>query len=598
MHLPKRPGRVVRTAGQGAATSAVLPRAPTPVSPAEAALSGLWSVDPLRNPPDLGLIRQLGAGRCIRLGLLPWRQVGAATVVLADGAGQLRRHAALLAETYGPVRLAHAPLSVMQSAIIATAGADLAHEAESLVPAAQSCRAARPRLARRLAFGLIMAVALGAATAPAALFALLAIWAATSIGLNTLLKLAALWAALARPADAGPVAAAPVPARLPVVSILIPLYREKEIAAALVSRLALIDYPAELLDVCLILEEDDATTRAALASASLPPGFQVIEVPAGRIRTKPRALNIALNFARGSIIGIYDAEDAPAPDQIRKVVQRFAERGPDVACLQGVLDYYNTDSNWMSRCFTLEYAAWFRVMLPGLARLGLVLPLGGTTLFLRRPAIEAVCGWDAHNVTEDADLGVRLARAGYRTEMIDTVTMEEANARPWPWVKQRSRWIKGYALTWAVHMRDPAQLWRDLGPLRFFALQLQLLGAISQFTMAPLLWAFWWATLATPTTVAGLIGPGAMLAIFALCVVAEAVNLAMAVIGARRSGRFWLVLWAPVLKLYYPLATLAAWKALAETVTRPYYWDKTTHGVFRPSVTPPVRPAARPAAAV
>jgi cellulose synthase/poly-beta-1,6-N-acetylglucosamine synthase-like glycosyltransferase len=191
-------------------------------------------------------------------------------------------------------------------------------------------------------------------------------------------------------------------------------------------------------------------------------------VPLGTLQTKPRALNYALSFAKGSIIGVYDAEDAPAPDQLHVVVNRFAQRGPEVVCLQGQLDFYNSHSNWLAHCFTVEYATWFRIMLPSLERLGLAIPLGGTTLFFRRDILESLGGWDAHNVTEDADLGIRLARHGYRTEIIDTVTQEEANARAWPWVKQRSHWLKGYAITYGVHMRSPLKLWRDLGAWRFF----------------------------------------------------------------------------------------------------------------------------------
>ena len=183
-------------------------------------------------------------------------------------------------------------------------------------------------------------------------------------------------------------------------------------------------------------------------------------------------MNYALDFCRGTIIGVWDAEDAPEPDQIEKVAARFNEAAPNVVCLQGMLDYYNARQNWISRCFTIEYATWWRVVLPGMARLGFVIPLGGTTLFFRRKALEKLGRWDAHNVTEDADLGVRLARHGYVTELIPTVTYEEANCRPWRWVRQRSRWLKGFMITYIVHMRDPAQLLRDLGFKRFMGLQM------------------------------------------------------------------------------------------------------------------------------
>ena len=562
---------------------AMVPSPAPPLTTAQAQQAGIWTIDPLATPPDPALIRKLGAGRCLRLGLLPWRRVGAATVVLAARPGAVRRHETALAAIFGQVRMAYADEARLRASLLRDAGADLAAEAETLVPAHLSCRnadARRARLVGTMAVGLVI---LALVLIPQVLIAGLALWALASLLGNSALKGAALVACLTRP-PRRPVAAAPVPARLPVVSILVPLYREKEIARALVDRLGALDYPADLLDLCLILEEDDATTRAALAATVLPAHVQVIEVPSGRVRTKPRALNVALNFARGSIIGVYDAEDAPQPDQIRKVVQRFAERGQDVACLQGVLDYYNTDSNWMSRCFTLEYAGWFRVMLPGLERLGLVLPLGGTTLFLRRPAIEAVCGWDAHNVTEDADLGLRLARAGYRTEIIDTVTFEEANARAWPWVKQRSRWIKGYALTWAVHMRNPMALWRDLGTWRFLGVQLLFMGGLTQFALAPILWSFWLALVGLPHPLGPFLGYPGLLAVGALCLACKAVSIAVGVIGARRAGRPGLVRWIPALEVYFPLATLAAWKALLETVTRPYFWDKTTHGVFQPSL--------------
>ncbi|MEZ5913011.1 MAG: glycosyltransferase [Paracoccaceae bacterium] len=282
-----------------------------------------------------------------------------------------------------------------------------------------------------------------------------------------------------------------VVARLPVVSLIVPLFHERDIAARLVRRLERLDYPREFLDIVLVVEAEDDSTRRALAGAQLPGWMRVLTAPPGSLKTKPRAMNVALDFCRGSIIGIYDAEDAPAPDQIARVVQRFHERDERVACLQGVLDFYNPRTNWLSRCFTMEYAAWFRVVLPGLERLGLAFPLGGTTLFFRREALEALGGWDAHNVTEDADLGIRLARHGYRAEFLDSVTEEEANCRAMPWIRQRSRWLKGYMMTWAVHSRRPLRLWRELGTWKFLGFQVMFLGTISQYLLAPVLWSLW-----------------------------------------------------------------------------------------------------------
>jgi cellulose synthase/poly-beta-1,6-N-acetylglucosamine synthase-like glycosyltransferase len=219
-------------------------------------------------------------------------------------------------------------------------------------------------------------------------------------------------------------------------------------------------------------------------------------------------------------VGVYDAEDAPDPDQITRIVTRFAERGPEVACLQGVLDFYNPTTNWLSRCFTVEYATWFRVILPGLERLGLPIPLGGTTLFFRRAALEDLGGWDAHNVTEDADLGMRLYRHGYRTELIDTVTGEEANCRALPWVKQRSRWLKGYMMTWATHMRDPKLLWRQLGAWKFAGFQVLFLCTLSQFLLLPVLWSFWITVFGIEHPIAAALPGWAAVGLFALFILA------------------------------------------------------------------------------
>lgn len=553
-------------------------------------------IDPRVSPPDISLILRFGASECLRLGVLPWRQIGGATVVLSCRPNQNKRHQSRLEALFGPVRMATCTQTALQAAVVLSSGPALAAHAEARVDATDSCRSWNAR--RTLAFaacGVIGTLAL-TLVFPYLVLGLLVGWAVLTLLFGTALKAAAGWLAVMQPKPTakGP---SPVLARLPVVSVFVPLYREREIAAHLLTRLSVIDYPADLLDICLILEDDDALTRLTLDQVALPAHFQVIEVPKGTLRTKPRALNYALDFAKGTIIGIYDAEDAPAPDQISKVVQRFAELGPEVACLQGILDYYNSDSNWLARCFTLEYATWFRVILPGLQRLGLVVPLGGTTLFLRRPAIEQVGGWDAHNVTEDADLGLRLVRHGFRTELVDTITQEEANARTLPWIKQRSRWLKGYAVTWAVHMRNPARLWRDIGPWRFLGVQVLFLGTLSQFVLAPLLWSFWVIPFGLHHPVLDILPSNLVMVIGIFFLFSEIIGIVVSAMAAHRAGKSRLMIWAPTLQFYFILASFAVYKALIEIVTRPYYWDKTVHGIFPDAAIRPPEPLPHPVAA-
>lgn len=547
--------------------------------------------------PDVRLIDKLGADECLKHGILPWRRAGGATIIASCRPEVFNTQRARLTAIFGPVRLAITSETALHDALLRSRQRALVDAAETRVAASESCREIDiKRLTRILSGGAILAILL-VTFFPDTAFIALTLWAVVTLMINSALKIAA---AFVQARDAGrPQPILPLrrkPTRLPVVSVMVPLFREREITARLVKRLSRIDYPRELIDICLVVEEDDQVTQAAIATANLPRWMRQITVPRGQVKTKPRALNFALDFCRGSIIGIWDAEDAPEPSQIHKVVRHFETASPDVACVQGVLDFYNARTNWLSRCFTVEYASWFRVVLPGYEKMGLVVPLGGTTLFFRRDAIEELGGWDAHNVTEDADLGLRLARHGYRTELIATVTEEEANCHAWPWIKQRSRWLKGYAMTWAVHMRSPRKLWQDLGPWRFFGVQALFLGTISQFVLAPFLWSFWAIVLGLPHPLRDALPREAFVALGTLFILSEVSTVAVGLVATSTPKHKWLWPWVPTLHLYYPLATVAAAKGLWEIVTRPYYWDKTAHGrsdrcgtIDRTDTPPPVR---------
>ena len=272
---------------------------------------------------------------------------------------------------------------------------------------------------------------------------------------------------------------------------------------------------------------------------------------------------------------------APEPGQIRTVVRRFHERRPqEVACLQGVLDYYNSPPQLADALLHHRICHLVPRHAAGLARLGFVVPLGGTTLFFRRAALEELGGWDAHNVTEDADLGLRLARHGYRTELVATVTEEEPNGAVVPWIKQRSRWQKGYAITWAVHMRDPLRLWRELGAKRFIGVQIIFLGSLSQSVLAPVLWSFWLAAFGLNHPVVSHVPGWAVAGLSGLFVLSEVLNIAVGLWAVRGRGHRHLLAWVPTLHVYFPLGALASYKALWEVVRKPFFWDKTRHGVL------------------
>jgi glycosyltransferase XagB len=475
-----------------------------------------------------------------------------------------------------------APRSAITAAQVALYGPELAQRAEVQAPQATSCREWRAHSALRWTILLSAVLALLAVLTPVVVTAILFLLAILIFAGNMVLKLCSFAASrraenvdLRRGSPAGA-----LPLRMPVVSLLVPLYREQDMAATLVSHLSRLAYPPECLDVLLIVEAEDTTTQAALAATPLAPGWRVLTAPPGHLRTKPRALNFALPFARGEIVGVYDAEDQPQPDQIEKVVSRFAECPAEVACLQGRLDYFNARHNLMSRLFAIEYATWFRVMLPGVQKLGLVVPLGGTTQFLRRDILTRLGGWDAHNVTEDAELGLRIARHGYRTEMLETTTFEEANAAVLPWLRQRARWQKGYLMTWAMTMRHPLRLWRDLGTLRCLALQVQMLGAVAGFLAAPLLWSLMIKPFGYAHPLDALVGPTGYGILGTAFVASSVLSVAVALQATRAAHLRHLRPAILLLEFYFLLATLSAWKAVLDMLLRPFTWDKTAHGAF------------------
>lgn len=546
----------------------------------QAARFATHQVDLTREPPDPRLASHLPPHLCLKYCLVPWAiEDGVLTLAIgrADRFEEIRPQ---LPPDLRSANLVVAPEDQVMQYLSVTHRKALTTLAETRVAPQFSCRGWDIRTPPRTALllGLLACAALMLLFLPGLLFAGVMAWALLSLLIAAVMKNTALILHM-MPRKNPPLPPPSSLAPLPRISVMVPLFREKEIAHALIRRLTRLTYPRALLDVVLVLEEKDTLTRQTIAQTRLPRWMRVVQVPAGSgLTTKPRALNYALDFCKGDIIGIWDAEDAPAKDQLEQVARHFAHAAPDVACLQGVLDYYNPYTNWLSRCFTIEYATWFRIVLPGLARMGLAVPLGGTTLFLRRAAIEHVGGWDAHNVTEDADLGYRLARFGYRTELMHTVTQEEANCRPIAWIRQRSRWLKGFMITYLVHMRAPRQLWRDLGPRKFFGFHMVFMTTLTQFVLAPLIWSFWGAALGFGHPLAETLPPAVIGGIAALMISAGIMSALIALTSILGQGRERLYPFVLTMAFYFPLATLAAYKALIELLIIPYYWDKTAHG--------------------
>jgi cellulose synthase/poly-beta-1,6-N-acetylglucosamine synthase-like glycosyltransferase len=367
---------------------------------------------------------------------------------------------------------------------------------------------------------------------------------------------------------------------LPVYTVILPLYRETAVLDGLVQSITALDYPTDKLDVKLLLEEDDIEMQRAVAALSLPAYFERLIVPDIGPQGKPRACNYGLSYARGRYLALYDAEDRPEPDQLKKALVAFAVGGQNVACVQAKLNFYNPDQNLLTKWFTIEYSTWFDLYLPALNSIGAPIPLGGTSNHFRVDQLRAIGAWDPYNVTEDADLGLRLARYHLRTSVIDSTTYEEANSRLGNWLRQRSRWVKGYMQTWLVHMRHPLILFSDLGAAGFFAFQVMVFGTFFTYFVNPLFWGLVIAWYATHAAGIEALFPAPVLYLSAFAFFAgNFVFIFTTVAGSLQRGFYHGVKYALINHIYWALMSIASWKALAQLIRRPHYWEKTQHGL-------------------
>jgi len=369
---------------------------------------------------------------------------------------------------------------------------------------------------------------------------------------------------------------------LPTYTILVPMFREPEVLPILANALRRLDYPLAKLDIKLVLEEGDHETIDAAKALALEGIFEIIRVPASQPQTKPKACNYALKFARGEFLVIYDAEDKPEPDQLKKVVAAFRSSPDNTACIQCRLNYYNARENWLTRMFTLDYSLWFDMMLPGLERLKVPIPLGGTSNHFRIDVLRELHAWDPFNVTEDADLGIRMTQKGYRVGVIDSTTFEEANCATGNWIRQRSRWIKGYMQTFLVHTRRPVHLVRSIGVLGVIGFLFFIGGTMLSGLLNPLFWLIFVAWLVTSTSGFDILFPPLLLyfALFNL-LAGNGLFIYLTMVAPFRRGWLELVPYGLSVFWYWMLTSVAAYKALWQLISNPFYWEKTQHGISK-----------------
>ncbi len=369
----------------------------------------------------------------------------------------------------------------------------------------------------------------------------------------------------------------------PSYTILCPLYKEAAVVPQFVKAMQALDYPTDKLQILFLTEVDDVETRNAIRALSLPAHFEIITVPDGKPRTKPRACNYGLIQATGTYVVIFDAEDMPDTLQLKKTVLTFANNGPEVACVQAKLNFYNISQNLLTRWFTAEYSLWFDLVLPGLQQVGFSIPLGGTSNHFRTKALRALGGWDAYNVTEDCDLGLRLTRYRFKTVVLNSTTYEEANSQVKNWLRQRSRWIKGYMQTYLVHMRNPLRYFQEGRQHDLFSFHAVVASGVGVLFLNPLMWLFLAVYIAfgpLVTPIYHVLFPAPVLYTGAMCLIfGNFFYMYLYLLACMRRKQYSLMLWTLLIPIYWAMISVAGFIALFELVVKPHYWQKTVHGL-------------------
>ena len=369
---------------------------------------------------------------------------------------------------------------------------------------------------------------------------------------------------------------------LPVYTVLVPVYKEPKVIGQMIDCLKKLDYPPSRLDIILLLEQDDQETFDVAKKAKPPANWRFLMVPPSLPRTKPKACNYGLFFARGEYLVIYDAEDRPEADQLKKAVAAFSKYGAKYICFQAALNYYNQKDNFLTRMFTLEYSYWFDYLLPGLDRLRFPIPLGGTSNHFDIEKLREIGGWDPFNTTEDADLGIRAYAEGYKVGLINSTTYEEANAQFLSFIRQRTRWIKGYLQTWLVYSRQPISLMRRVGGKSFFAFHFLVGGTPLTFLVNPIMWVIFLYWLITQRRDLEPIFPPMILYISLVnLIIGNFLGIYLAMLAVFRRKYFELLPFALLNPIYWILHSIASYRALWQLFTKPFLWEKTEHGITK-----------------
>lgn len=228
---------------------------------------------------------------------------------------------------------------------------------------------------------------------------------------------------------------------LPSYSIIVPAKNEGKIIGRLLDSLSQINYPAEKLDIVVVVDgSDDNTLEVCEEYARKQDNLQVIQKPLSA--GKPSALNFGIQHSIGDLIAIFDADNVPAKDALLNAAKYFHD--PNVAAVQGRTKSINSKQNMLTQFIAYEEAVWCEAYLRGKDVLGLFVHLRGSCQFIRRSVFTHLDGFDERTLSEDMELSARLAERNYSIKYAgDVCTWQESPSTLKALFKQRTRWFRG-----------------------------------------------------------------------------------------------------------------------------------------------------------
>jgi cellulose synthase/poly-beta-1,6-N-acetylglucosamine synthase-like glycosyltransferase len=355
-------------------------------------------------------------------------------------------------------------------------------------------------------------------------------------------------------------------AELPKISLIIPTKNEETVIRRCLNSILNIDYPKDKMQIIVVdgKSEDNTLSICSEFSQKYPENIKIISEKTAK--GKPGALNLALPYVKGELVGVFDADSLPEKDVLAKVASYFNDE--KLKALQGRTTSLNEKNNALTRVIAIEERAWFQALMSGREKLQLFVPLTGSCQFVRTKVLEELGGWDENSLTEDVELALRLVERNHHIQYApDVCSGQETPNNIGSLFKQRVRWYRGYMETAIKYGRlldnvNKRTVDAEISMAGPFMMVVSLLSYINWFFVALFL------SQSNPI----LDFTGLVIALTAVSLVSVGIGLT----ASEKPIKLRNLLWIPSIYVYWVIQmVIAGWAFLKLVFRRKRVWTKT-----------------------